>query len=178
MRIRAAIFAGLLVALSLIAAPANAANQISGTANFAAPGKCPPPPDGFADFVDYPPIDMNVDMNGSLDGCWYTNILTPVDGSGTPTFETTPGGVYLESGEELFVGSLNGGPLGTFRTTYKFEAKLNSAGLEIKGRCQHKIVAGSGTGGFLGASGRVDFKDIIEDTTLIEYHYRGHISLP
>ena len=169
MRIRAAIFAGLLVALSLIAAPANAANQISGTANFAAPGKCPPPPDGFADFVDYPPIDMNVDMNGSLDGCWYTNILTA---------KTTPGGVYLESGEELFVGSLNGGPLGTFRTTYKFEAKLNSAGLEIKGRCQHKIVAGSGTGGFLGASGRVDFKDIIEDTTLIEYHYRGHISLP
>ena len=66
---------------------------------------------------------------------------------------------------------------GTFRTTYKFEGKLNSAGLEIKGRCQHKIVAGSGTGGFLGASGRVDFK-VIEDTTLIEYHYRGHISLP
>ena len=67
---------------------------------------------------------------------------------------------------------------GTFRTTYKFEGKLNSAGLEIKGRCQHKIVAGSGTGGFLGASGRVDFKDIIGATTLIEYHYRGHIILP
>jgi hypothetical protein len=85
--------------------------------------------------------------------------------------------VYLESGEELFVGSLNGGLQGTFRTTYKFEAKLNSAGLEIKGRCQHKIVAGSGTGGFAGASGRVDFKDILDGTTLIEYHYRGHISL-
>jgi hypothetical protein len=166
MRIRVLLFAGLLVALSLIAAPANAANQISGTANFAVPGKCPPAP--VVGFADYPPIDMNVDMNGSLDGCWYTNILTA---------KTTPGGVYLESGEELFVGSLNGGLQGTFRTTYKFEAKLNSAGLEIKGRCQHKIVAGSGTGGFAGASGRVDFKDILDGTTLIEYHYRGHISL-
>jgi hypothetical protein len=163
MRIRALLFAGLLFALGLIAAPANAANQISGTALFdidGPGGKCPdvlPVPYG-----DYPAIAMS----GSLDGCWYTNILTQ---------KQTPGGVYLESGEELFVGSLNGGPQGSFTTTYKFEAKLNSAGLEIKGRCQHKIVAGSGTGGFAGASGRVDFKDIIEGTTLIRYDYRGHI---
>ena len=33
-----------------------------------------------------------------------------------------------ETGQELFVGSLNGGPTGTFTTTYKFEAKLNAAG--------------------------------------------------
>jgi hypothetical protein len=164
MRIRLLLFAGLLVALSLVAAPANAANQISGTANFAVPGACPPAPVGFEDFADYPPIDMN----GSLEGCWYTNILTA---------KTTPGGVYLESGEELFVGSLNGGPQGTFTTTYKFEAKLNPDGSEIRGRCQHKIVADSGTGGFAGASGRVDFKDIIGSDNSVTYVYRGHIGL-
>jgi hypothetical protein len=108
-------------------------------------------------------------MSGSLEGCWYTNILTS---------KQTPSGVYLESGEELFVGSLNGAQ-GSFTTTYKFEAKLTPTNVEIRGRCQHKIVAGSGTGGFEGASGRVDFKDIIDKTTLtlIEYDYRGHISL-
>jgi hypothetical protein len=170
MRIRALLFAGLLFALGLVAAPANAAatNQISGTANF---GECPPPPVGFEDFVDYPPIVMD----GSLKGCWYTNVLTD------STDKQNPSGVYLESGEEVFVGSLNG-VQGTFTTTYKFEAKFtlplpNLDALEIKGRCQHKIV--SGTGGFAGASGRVDFKDIIEKETLdfIQYDYRGHISL-
>jgi hypothetical protein len=161
MRIRALLFAGLFVALSLVAAPANAANQISGTANFAVAPECLPAP---ADFADYPPIDMD----GSLEGCWYTNILTQ---------KTTQGGVYLESGEELFVGRLNGGPLGSFTTTYKFEAKLNSDNLEIKGRCQHKIAADNRTGGFASASGRVDFKDILDGTTLIRYDYRGHISL-
>jgi hypothetical protein len=34
--------------------------------------------------------------------------------------------------------------------------RMAAAGLEIKGRCQHKIVADSGDGGFAGASGRVD----------------------
>jgi hypothetical protein len=151
--------AGLLLALS---APANAAtNQLAGTAFIQPPtgGTCPV----VEAYSDYPPIVME----GSLEGCWYTNII------GTP--EPNPGGVYLESGEELFVGTLNGGPVGTFTTRYKFEAKLDSAGAEIRGRCQHPIVAGSGTGGFAGATGRVDFKDIIVDP--ITYVYRGHISL-
>jgi hypothetical protein len=175
MRLRAAIFAGLFVALSLVAAPANAANQISGTAflDVPPPGSAPECPAAPEPYVDYPAVVMT----GSLVGCWYTNILTPVDGSGTPTFETTPSGVYLESGEEKFVGSLNGGPQGSFTTTYKFEAKLNTVtGSEIKGRCQHKIVAGSGADGLAGASGRVDFKDIIDGTT-VTYEYRGHIRI-
>ena len=151
--------AGLLIALS---APANAAatNQISGTAEFGGSPECAAPP---AEFNSYPPLVMD----GSLVGCWYTHI---------DTARTTAGGVYLESGEELFVGNLNGGTAGTFTTTYKFEAKLNPAGSEIRGRCQHKIVAENGTGGFEGASGRVDFKDIIGATT-ITYEYRGHIRL-
>jgi hypothetical protein len=153
------VIAGLLLALSTTA---NAATtQLSGTAFFnpSPNSPCPEPPPAYS---SYPPIVMT----GSLDGCWYTHIETT---------RTTPGGVYLESGEELFVGRLNGGSAGTFTTTYKFEAKLDRDGSEVRGRCQHPIAAGTGTRGFAGATGRVDFKDIIGDP--ITYVYRGHISL-
>ena len=84
-----------------------------------------------------------------------------------------PGGVHLERGEELFVGRLRNGAMGTFTTTYRFEAKPAADGSEIRGRCQHPIVAGSGTGGLTGATGRLDFKDIIE--VPITCVYRGQI---
>ena len=155
---------GLLVALS--SAPASAAtNQISGVAVFdKPPGVCPPPPVpvGYRDFTQV--------MTGSLEGCWYTHILTTHDNG-------APSGVYIESGEEIFVGSLNGGPDGTFTTTYQFESKWDpdvKTGSEVHGRCQHPIVAGSGTGGFEGATGRVDFKDHV---TTGEFFYRGHIEV-
>ena len=151
---------GLLIALS---APANAAtNQISGVAVFDTTGECSPPPTGYEDFTQV--------MTGSLAGCWYTNIETKKDNG-------APSGVYIESGKEIFVGSLNGGPEGTFATTYKFESKWDpdvTTGSEVHGRCQHPIVAGSGTGGFEGATGRVDFKDQV---TTGEFFYRGHIEL-
>ena len=151
---------GLLIALS---APANAAtNQISGVAVFDTTGECSSPPTGYEDFTQV--------MTGSLAGCWYTNIETQKDNG-------APSGVYIESGEEIFVGSLNGGPAGTFSTTYKFESKWDpdvSTGSEVHGRCQHPIVAGSGTGGFEGATGRVDFKD---EVTTGQFFYRGHIKL-
>ena len=154
---------GLLVALST---PANAAtNQISGVAVLDTTGACPPPPAGYEDFTDFTQV-----MTGSLDGCWYTNIETTKDNG-------APSGVYIESGEEIFVGSLNGGPDGTFSTTYKFESKWDpdvSTGSEVHGRCQHPIVEGSGTGGFEGATGRVDFKD---EVTTGQFFYRGHIKL-
>ena len=76
--------------------------------------------------------------------------------------------------QDLHVGVFTG-PAGTFTTTYRFEAKLDRDGSEVRGRCQHPIVADSGTGGFTGATGRVDFKDIIGDP--ITYVYRGHIRL-
>ena len=47
-------------------------------------------------------------------------------------------------------------------------------GSELHGRCQHPLVEGSGTGGFAGATGRLDFKDEVA-TGL--YFYRGHIKL-
>ena len=153
---------GLLVALST---PANAAtNQISGVAVLDTTGACPPPPVGYEDFTDFTQV-----MTGDLDGCWYTNIETTKDNG-------APSGVYIESGKEIFVGSLNGGPDGTFSTTYKFESKWDpdvSTGSEVHGRCQHPIVAGSGTGGFEGVTGRLDFKD---EVTTGQFFYRGHIS--
>ena len=144
-------------------APAHAGGgQIDGTAYFnpVEGHPCPEPPPAYD---DYDPLVME----GSLQGCWYTHIETA---------RTTPGGVYLETGQELFIGRLNGGALGTFTTTYRFEAELDAEGNEVRGRCQHPLVAGSGTGGFAGARGRVDFKDIIGDP--ITYVYRGHIRLP
>jgi hypothetical protein len=155
--IRPLTFAVAMLASLLLALAAN--HQLTGTAFFNPDTSCPDPPSAYS---SYPALDMT----GSLDGCWYTNIETA---------RTTQGGVYLESGTELFVGQLDGGPAGTFTTTYKFEAKLNADGDEVRGRCQHRIVSGSGTGGFAGATGRVDFKDIIGEP--ITYVYRGHISL-
>ena len=153
---------GLLVALST---PANAAtNQISGVAVLDTTDACPAPPAGYDDFTDFTQV-----MTGSLVGCWYTNIETTRDNG-------APSGVYIESGEEIFVGTLDGED-GTFTTTYKFESKWDpdvSTGSEVHGRCQHPIVAGSGTGGFEGATGRVDFKDHV---TTAEFFYRGHITL-
>lgn len=158
-----ALVGGLLVALST---PASAAtNRISGVAVFDATGECGPPPSGYADFTD-----LTLVMTGNLEGCWYTRIATSKDNG-------PPSGVYLETGEEVFVGSLNGGPEGTFATTYRFESKWDpdvSTGSEVHGRCQHPIVEGSGTGGFDGATGRADFKD---EVTTGQFFYRGHIKL-
>jgi hypothetical protein len=102
---------GLIVGLMMaLAAPASAATtQISGVGFFDTTGECPDPPAGYEDFVSYPPIVMT----GSLEGCWYTKVETSKDNG-------TPSGVYQERGEEVFVGSLDGGPVGTFATTYKF----------------------------------------------------------
>ena len=149
-----------------VAAPAQAASgQIDGTAYFAAPsdGLCDAPPEPYDDFTSYPPLVME----GDLEGCWYTLV---------EDFKTTPSGMYLEVGQELFVGTLNDGEVGSFTTTYRFEAKYAPDGSELFGRCQHPLVAGSGTDGFAGATGRVDFKDVIADP--VTFVYRGHIRLP
>lgn len=158
---RLALLIVLLIGSLLVgAAPANAgATQIGGTAYFQSVegGPCPV----IDEYSDYEPLVMA----GSLTGCWYTDV---------DTSRTTNGNVYLERGRELFVGSLRpGGPTGTFTTTYRFEAKLDADGAEVRGRCQHPLVAGSGTGVFAGATGRLDFKDIIGDP--ITYVYRGHL---
>jgi hypothetical protein len=165
----------LALAIALVAAkdvsaapsPAHAggATQISGYAYFDDPldPECNDPgvegPGG--EDPDYALV-----MYGALEGCLYTFV--------DPDPAVSPSGTYRETGTELFVSS---DPLraGTFRTTYRFEAKYedvaNLSG-EIFGRCQHPIVEGSGTGVFEGVSGILLFKDEVETGT---FFYRGHL---
>ena len=162
---RLGVLIGCVLALLLVNPVASdAATRLSGAAYYDGV-QCPSPPAGYEDFTSYPGLVLT----GSLEGCLYTKVITSKE---------TPGGVYLESGEEVFIGSLDGGPEGTFATTYKFESKWDpdlASGVQLWGRCQHPIVQGSGTGGFEGARGRLDFRDIIGDTATT-YIYRGHIN--
>jgi hypothetical protein len=145
----AVVMGGLLV--MALSAPASAATtQISGVGVADTAGTCDSPPEGYAAFTDFTLV-----MTGSLEGCWYSKIDTRTD-------HGAPSGVYHETGREVFVGSLNGGPAGTFATNYKFESKWDP------------VATGSGTGGFAGATGRVDFKD---EVSTGRYLYRGHIKL-
>ena len=151
---------GALLGTGLMA-PASAAGttQVGGDAVYDTT-VCDSPPEGF---TSYPGLRLT----GSLEGCLYTGVVDS---------QFTPSGGYIETGHEMFVGSLNGGATGTFTTNYRFQGKYEADfTVEIHGRCQHPIAAGSGTGGFEGATGRLDFKDIIGDT--VTYVYRGHIEL-
>jgi hypothetical protein len=136
---------------------AGGATQISGIGFFAEPDECADPEGAGADFANT--------MEGDLVGCLYVFVETA---------ESSPSGTYRETGTEIFVGWYNG-ETGTFRTTYRFEAKYedveNLVG-ETFGRCQHPIVAGSGTDVFDGVTGRLDFKDDIEAGN---FPYGGHL---
>jgi len=110
-----------------------------------------------------------LNMTGDLQGCLYTYV---------DEFECSPSGTYHEIGREYFVGTYKG-VSGSFWTNYKFEAKYEGCavngsyvGAEIKGRCQHPIVEGSGSGAFQGVTGRLDMKDDIQAGN---YPYRGHL---
>jgi hypothetical protein len=110
-------------------------------------------------------------MDGDLVGCLYVFV-------DEENIECSPSGTYRERGTEIFVGEYNG-EAGTFETTYLFTAKLEvcpDLATEIFGRCQHPIVADSGTDVFAGVTGRLDFKD---DLTVVppKYPYRGHLRL-
>jgi hypothetical protein len=109
--------------------------------------------------------DFALIMTGDLVGCLYTFAETAV---------SSPSGTYRETGTELFVASEGAG---TFESTYRFEAKyedVDNLSGEIFGRCQHPIVAGSGTGIYEGVTGRIDFKDDVEAGNC---PYRGHLRL-
>jgi len=153
-----ALISGVLMAPSL--ASAGGATQIAGVGFFAEPGEC-------TDFVTGPGeyYEFALNMTGDLDGCHYVHI---------ESFECSPSGTYRERGIELFVDR-DGEEVGTFGTTYLFTAKLTECpdlATEIWGRCQHPIVAGSGTGVFEGVTGRFDIKDDVENVT---FPYKGHL---
>jgi hypothetical protein len=133
---------------------------ISGVGFYATAGECNYESQGAA---------YAIRMTGDLQGCLYAFI---------DEYECSPSGTYREEGREYFVGTYNG-QSGTFWTTYKFEAKYEGCseggaplGAEIFGRCQHPIVAGSGTGVFNGVSGQLNFKDDIEAGN---FPYRGFL---
>ena len=156
-----------LIALSVVAlisvalktsspALADGATQITGTAYFPGPGECTD--------AAYQDSDFSSILHGDMEGCIYTYVESA---------ECTPSGVYHESGHEVFVNADGGG---TFRTTYFFQAKYKDCPNlinEVVGRCQHPIVDGSGTGVFEGVSGRLHFKDDIEEGN---FPYQGHLN--
>ena len=141
---------------------AEGATQISGVGAFAVEGECidnVKGPDGQAP-------DFAQKLTGDLEGCLYVFV---------ESYECTPSGVGIERGAEIFVGSDNDGNEGTFRTSYLFTAKFDDCpnyGGQIFGRCQHPIMAGSGTGDFAGVTGRLDFKDDVEAGVAV---YKGHL---
>ena len=81
---------------------------------------CDSPPEGF---TSYPGLRLT----GSLEGCLYTGVVDS---------QFTPSGGYIETGQEMFVGSLNGGDDGTFTTNYRLQGEYEGD-VEIHGRCQH-----------------------------------------
>ena len=125
--------------IAAFAAPAGAAtNQLGGRGLRS--WQCLAPPAGYEDFTDLPPLVMT----GSLEGCWYTKILTTKDNG-------APSGIYQGARRGGSSEASMAGPAGTFATTYKFTSKWDpdvSTGSEVHGRCEHPIVDGSGTGGF------------------------------
>ena len=137
---------------------AGGATQISGIGFFDVGGDCDDPEGASSDFA--------LKMEGDLEGCFYVFV---------ETFECRPSGTYIETGIDIYVGGGDKGDDGTFSMTYRFTAKYEDCPTldgEIFGRCQHPIIAGSGTGDFEGVTGRLDFKDDIEAGN---FPYRGHL---
>ena len=149
----------VMVSLLIVASVSAAgATQISGVGFFAEEGECTDPEGAGADFAN--------NLTGDLEGCLYVFV---------ESYQCTPSGFYIETGSEIYVGRGGEGDDGTFSTTYRFTAKFedcpNLAG-QIFGRCQHPIVAGSGTGDYKGVTGRLDFKDDIEAGN---FPFTGHL---
>lgn len=132
------------------------ATQVSGSIDG---GPCDSPPAGFSGY------DYSFPVAGDLDGCIYGVITTARyhEGSGT----------YQEVADEVFVGTY-GDLAGSFEMIERYTAKDgadNVTGLYFA-RCKHPIKAGTGTGDFVGVTGRLDFKD---DTDAGTAAYKGHL---
>ncbi len=157
-----------LIALTAAPSPALAggATQISGVGVYAEGADCNDP-EGVND--EGVAANYALVLDGDLKGCLYTFVETA---------RSSPSGTYLETGYEVFVGSVASGGSGTFVTTYRFEAKyedLSDPATEIFGRCQHPILKGSGTGVFEGVTGILFFTDVIEAGNDPYFPYRGHL---
>ena len=147
----------------IVPAPADAAGAAQVAGNQTPVASC----DG-----DSSPLGIYA-MDGSLIGCWFADsfdvvrehVSGTVQVKGTEHFEGC-----LDLGGD---GSCSGDPEGTLSFSFQFSGKFDLVTFaEIRGRCQHPIV--SGTGGFATASGVITFKD---DVTTGIAPYRGNIRL-
>ena len=148
------------------------ATQISGTGVFDGGTDCGEPPEGFEEYFWF-----TVELSGDLVGCLYT---LPLEG------KTTKANTYQEVGLEIIEACLdyngNGScdlnePYGTFETSYHFTSKWAGEpflSAQLNGRCQHPITVGTGTGDFVGITGRLDFKD---DVVEGDFDWRGHVDI-
>lgn len=109
-------------------------------------------------------------IEGDLEGCIYGAVTS---------FNCTPSGMYQERADELFVEEGTGD---SFEMTEFFWAKFifgetcnfDTIEAQVFGGCKHPIVAGTGTGGWEGVTGRLDFKD---DVSTGIAHYKGHLRM-
>ncbi len=169
----AALVAATGLVLAAPAANAAAAEQVIGTAvpYPAAPETCDPAAAG--EETEY--ILAMSAGSGSLVGCVYGVV---------DNFRASPGGQYLERSTETFIGCL-GDRCGSFQldatiTSRWINGEPFAGGEQVNGRCQHKVIRGSGTGDFAGVEGRIDFKDILErdadgNVIGVTYDYKGHL---
>jgi hypothetical protein len=158
--------------LAAVAVSATSARQVDGVAVPwpEAPETCDPGAIGPVDYILAMPAG-----SGDLVGCIY-GIREPA--------EQRPGGTINVPADEVFIGCLDdvcGSFLLRARITNKWDGPPG-VGDQIDGRCQHKIVSGTGTGDFVGVEGRLDFKDIIVrdergELISLSFAYRGHLSI-
>ncbi len=152
---------GALLLAMVMAVPAsaggNGANQVLPGTNYPpGDGECNAPPGGSAHYA--------IVMTGDLVGCVY-GVVTSYQGPG-------PSGVYKERAAETFVGTYHGRE-GTFRMMDTSTRSRPCLGQRSSfGFCKHPIVEGSGTGVFEGVSGRLDFRDDVDDPDDVSYPYK------
>ena len=110
------------------------------------------------------------EMTGDLVGCWYITDFQPQSAESNHNLRAT--------GAELFVGWI-GSRYGSFETDFQYTAKFDGPWtdfIEIHGRCHHPIKAGTGTGDFVGISGELSFKDVV-DVNPPYYPYWGSVRI-
>lgn len=139
----------------VVAAAGNGAVAVKGTQQ--AYGTCGDLSDGYL-------------MVGDLRGCWWI----------TDFQSTTPDSHHnvRATGTELFVGWI-GTRYGSFTTRFQYTAKMDGPWgnfIEIHGRCHHPIDKDSGTGDFVGISGELSFKDVV-DVNPPYYPYWGNVRI-
>jgi len=179
MRIRILVAALAAVLSCVVATPASASqNQVSGVQTPATIPVCSSGSTAAAACCPHPELGTFT-MTGGLFGYWCEDTIDVTKD------QVTPSGIELVhfSGTEHFTGCLDvdndgtctGDPTGTLFFTFSFTGQYVAlTGNEIRGRCHHPIVGG--TGDFAGATGVINFKDDVSNPAFVLSPYMGHVS--